>query len=110
MSFFFNVTDGKNTYRAAMLGGAGMNSMRLKFLDKYGLPHSLRDDFIASLEKVRGEKVDILIGNHPGDAQTKEKYERMQNGEENPFLDPSAWHRRLDYCRRQFDDMVARGE
>lgn len=109
MSFFFDVTDGKNTYTAAMFGGAGMNSMRYKFLDAYGLPHSLRDDFLNSLEKVRGEKVDILIGNHPGDAQTAQKYERMLAGEENPFLDPTAWHRRLDYCRGQFDDMVAKG-
>jgi metallo-beta-lactamase class B len=110
MSFFFNVTDGKNTYRAAMFGGAGMNSMRYAFLDKYGLPHSLRDDFLNSLAKVRDEHVDILIGNHPGDAQTKEKYERILAGEENPFLDPTAWHRRLDYCRGQFDDMVAQGK
>lgn len=109
MSFFFDVTDGKNTYTAAMFGGAGMNSMRLNFLDSYGLPHTLRDDFLASLEKVRGEHVDILIGNHPGDAQTAQKYERMKAGEENPFLDPTAWHRRLDYCRGQFDDMVAKG-
>lgn len=109
MSFFFDVTDGKNTYTAAMFGGAGMNSMRYKFLDAYGLPHSYRDDFLTSLEKVRDEHVDILIGNHPGDAQTAQKYERMLAGEENPFLDPTAWHKRLDYCRAQFDDMVAKG-
>ncbi len=110
MSFFFDATDGVNTYRAAMFGGAGMNSMRLKFLDRYGLPHSLRDDFLNSLAKVRDEKVDILIGNHPGDVDTAGKYARMQAGEETPFLDPTAWHRRLDYCRKQFDDMVAKGQ
>ena len=110
MSIFFNVTDGKNTYRAGMLGGAGMNSMKLAFLDKYGLPHSLRCDFLNSLEKVRSERVDIVIGNHPGDVATKEKHERILSGEKNPFLDPSAWHRRLDYCKRQFENMVASGE
>lgn len=108
-SLFFDVTDGKNTYTVAMFGGAGMNSLRYAFLDKYGLPHSLRDDFLVSLERVRDEKVDILIGNHPGDAQTKQKYERMLAGEENPFLDRTAWHRRLDYIKGQFDDMVASG-
>ena len=110
MSFFFDVTDGTDTYRAAMFGGAGMNSMKLQFLDSYGLPHSLRDDFLNSLAKVRDEKVDILIGNHPGDVDTAGKYARMQAGEENPFLDTTAWHRRLDYCRKQFDDMVAGGQ
>ena len=52
----------------------------------------------------------ILIGNHPGDADTKGKYERILAGEENPFLDPAAWHRRLDYIRSQFDKMVADGK
>ena len=109
MSFFFDVTDGKNTYTAAMFGGAGMNSVKYSFLDKYGLPHSLRDDLLHSLDKVWDEKVDILIGNHPGDAQTRQKYERMLAGEENPFLDPTAWHRRLDYIRNQFNEMVEKG-
>ena len=93
-----------------MFGGAGMNSVRYKFLDAYGLPHSLRDDLVASLKKVWDEKVDILIGNHPGDAGTKEKYERILAGEENPFLDPTAWHRRLEYIKGQYDAMVAEGK
>ena len=109
LSFFFDVTDGEKTYTAAMFGGAGMNSLKLKFLDSYGLPHSLRDNFPASLEKVRGEKVDILIGNHPGDADTANKHERIKAGEPNPFIDPTAWHRRLDYIRAQYDEMIAKG-
>ncbi len=108
-SLFFDVTDGENTYKVAMFGGAGMNSISYDFLDKYGLPHSLRDDLVCSLQRVRDEKVDILIGNHPGDAQTQQKYERILAGEENPFLDRTAWHRRLDYIKGQFDDMVASG-
>ena len=109
MSFFFDVTDGERTYRAAMFGGAGMNSMRKPWLDSRGLSYSCRDDFLNSLAKVRDEKVDILIGNHPGDADTAGKHQRMKDGEENPFLDPTAWHRRLDYCRRQFDEMIEKG-
>ena len=110
MSLFFDVTDGKDTYTAAMFGGAGMNSLRKKFLDAYSLPYSLRENFPAAVEKVRHEKVDILIGNHPGDAQTAEKYERIKAGEKNPFLDPSAWGRRLDYILGQYADMLEKGQ
>lgn len=109
MSFFFDVTDGERTYTAAMFGGAGMNSMRLPFLDKYGLPHSLRDDFLNSIEKVRNEKVDILIGNHPGDVDTAGKHERIKAGELDAFIDPTALDRRLAYIRNQFDEMVEKG-
>jgi len=111
MSYFFNVDDGVATYTAAMLGGAGMNSMRLGFLEKYGLSHEHRLAFPKSLEKVRGEHVDILIGNHPGDVNTKGKYEMIKNGaEHNPFIDPTAWHKRLDYCLNQYNEMLASGK
>lgn len=110
MSYFFNVTDGTTTYIAGMLGGAGMNSMKIKFLDSYGLPHSLRDDFLNSLDKISDEKVDILIGNHPGDVDTMGKWEKIKNGKPNPFIDRTALARRLAYCRKQFEDMVAAGE
>ena len=109
LSFFFDVTDGKTTYAAAMFGGAGMNSLYNEFLDSYGLPHSLRDDFLASLEKVRDEHVDIIVGNHPGDSQIIQKYPIFKAGEENPFIDPEAWRRRLDQFRERFEDMVAKG-
>lgn len=107
MSFFFQVEEGNQHYTAAMFGGAGVNSMKKEFLDAYGLPLAYRDVFPQSLEKVRGEKVDIVIGNHPGDADTKGKHERMKAEGVNPFIDPAAWGKRLDYCKKQFDDMIA---
>ena len=110
MSYFFNVSDGNTTYIAGMFGGAGMNSMRKEFLDSYGLPHSLRDDFLLSLDRIRGEHVDILIGNHPGNVDTAGKWKRMKNGEPNPFIDPGMLGKWLATCRKDFDAMVAAGE
>lgn len=110
MSYFFNVDDGKNTYTAGMQGGAGVNSLTNEFLNKYNLPISCREDFVNSMEKIKNEHVDILIGNHPGDVDTKGKYERMQKGEENPFIDSSALERRLAYIMNQFNEMVASGK
>ena len=109
MSYIFNVDDGEQTYMAGMFGGAGMNSMRLEFLDAYGLPHSYREIFLNSIERMRSEEIDILIGNHPGDVDTAGKYLQIKNGQGNPFIDRSALDRRLDYIRRQYDDMIASG-
>ena len=109
MSYFFNVDDGVNTYTAAMFGGAGVNSMTNGFLQARGLPLSLRDTFRQSLDKVRNEKVDVLIGNHPGDVDTAGKWARMKNGEPNPFIDTTALDRRLAYITKQFEDMIASG-
>lgn len=39
MSYFFDVIDGGNTYKAALLGGMGLNSMTKEFLDQYGLSY-----------------------------------------------------------------------
>ncbi len=110
MSFFFNVDDGKDTYIAAMQGGAGVNSLTNTFLREYNLPISCREDFVNSMEKIRHAHVDILIGNHPGDVQTKQKYERMKAGEPNPFIDAGALERRLAYILNQFHEMVASGK
>lgn len=109
MSYFFNVEDGKTSRIAGMFGGAGVNSMTNEFLNAYGLPLSFRDDFINSLEKVKNEKVDILIGNHPGDVDTEGKWQKMKNGGENPFIDPEALSRRLEYIANQFKKMVESG-
>ena len=110
MSYFFNVDDGKDTYIAGMQGGAGVNSLTKRFLEKYNLPISCREDFATSMEKIKNEHVDILIGNHPGDVDTAGKYARMQEGEENPFIDPTALERRLAYIMNQFNKMVASGK
>ena len=110
ISFFFDVTDGEKTYRAAMFGGAGMNSLKLKFLDSYSLPHSLRDDLLNSLEKVRHEKVDIVVGNHPGDAEIRERLPLYKQGKTDIFIDPTGWQRRLAIIRERFDYMIKNNE
>lgn len=110
MSFFFNVDDGKDTYIAGMQGGAGVNSLTNAFLNEYNLPISCREDFVKSMEKIKDEKVDILIGNHPGDVKTAVKYEIIKSGEKNPFIDSKALAKRLAYIMNQFNEMVASGK
>ena len=79
MSFFFNVTDGESTYRAGMFGGAGVHQLKKAYLDKKGmLPLSWRADYLASLERIRGERVEVFVGNHSWNNRTREKFEQMQ--------------------------------
>lgn len=90
-SFFFPVTNGEETVRAGLQGGMGMNSMRRAYLEEKGLPLSLRQDFLAAMDRMKAEPVDLFIGNHLGNNQAPEKYERLINGETRVFIDSKAW-------------------
>lgn len=90
MAFFFDVTDGKTTYRAAMHGGVGENSMKKEYLDKYGLPTKIREQFAPAIMKFIDDPVDILLGNHVHNNDTVGKGLRITETE-NPFIDKTAW-------------------
>ena len=60
-----------------------------------GLPFSLRDDFIKSIEKVYNAPAELHIGNHLGDNKHNEKTTHLGE-EKNPFLDGSTWKWFLD--------------
>lgn len=94
LTFFFNVTDRGREYRAGMFGGAGLNSMALAYLDKYGLPHSLREEFIKGLDRVYDETVEVHLGNHLGDNWHFDKLAKLPC-DENPFVDTTTWQRFL---------------
>ncbi len=100
MSIFFNCCDKGKTYRAGMFGGGGLNSMKRSYLEKYGLPMSLRKDFLQSIDKVYNEKVEVHIGNHLEDNNHQEKMQTAAHGV-NPFLDGSTWKRFLDKRRAE---------
>ncbi len=86
MSFFFDVTDGEKTYRAGMFGGAGVNTLRRDFLEKYNLPFENRQKYIASINKIKEEKVEIFLGNHLQNNKTEEKLKLLEYQKENPFI------------------------
>ena len=93
-AFFFDVSDGKTTLRAAMHGGVGMNSMKRRFLDRYGLSTEIREKFVPAIESFMEEKVDILLGNHVGNNDTVGKGSEITE-DFNPFIDDTAWKKFL---------------
>lgn len=100
MSLFFNVTEKGRELRAGMFGGGGLNSMGKAYMDKYGLPYSLREQFIASIDRIFDEHIDVHVGNHLGDNAHYHKLEKI-GGEVNPFVDGSTWKAFLSSRRAQ---------
>ena len=91
MSYFFNVSDGEREYIAGLHGGMGINTLTRQFLDAYSLPHTLREDFVRSMNRLNEEHVDIFLGNHMQHNDTKGKAARVREGEAFAFVNPDEW-------------------
>lgn len=105
-SFFWNIeVDGK-IYRAGTMGGAGKNTLVSEYVHKLGLEkENWRGAFRQSIARCRREKVDVFVGNHCGQNQTPERYQRLCAGDKNAFLDPEAWGNFLDQCERTLNTL-----
>ena len=101
-SYFFML--GNN--RVGIHGGAGLNTLVGEYLDSMGLPYSLRDDYLESMEKLKGEKIDIFLGNHLSQNDTAGKYERLMAGESEAFVDPEGWTDFLENCKKNLRELV----
>ena len=110
MSFFFNVSDGEKTYRAGTFGGAGLNTLSREFLDEHNRSYSSRDDYFNSIKKIRGEVVEIFLGNHLGNNRTEEKLSLLETSEVNPFIENSQaeWEAFLDSRKKSLEDLIAK--
>ena len=106
MSYFFNVTDGKETFRAGLHGGMGINTLTKEFLDNYALSYSLRDDFKNSMLRLNQEKVDIFLGNHMQHNNTIEKAQMLKNGMKYAFVDPCEWEKYNLWCIDNLNNLI----
>ena len=106
MAFFFDVTDGKTTYRAAMHGGVGLNSMKKSFLQRYGLTTETREKFIPFIDSFINERVDIFLGNHVGNNDTVGKSIKITDTY-NPFIDSTAWKSFLEKTKAEYIKMIS---
>lgn len=102
-SFFFDVLDGEKTYKVGYFGGTGFLTLYKDYLTKYGLDLSLRTEFIKTIEKLKGIKVDVMLGNHPPHNKTLEKrLEMLKNANKNPFIDANEWNNYLELLYNQY--------
>ena len=109
MSFLFDVTDGKNTYKACMFGGAGINTMTKEFIEKNNLTYDHRQKFLDSIERLKKLPVDINIGNHVGGNNTVENLKALEeNPENNPFVNPQQWKDFLKERKERILEIIAK--
>ncbi len=110
MSYFFDVVQDGITYKTALHGGMGINTMCRSFLDKYGLPYSLRTEFFLAMDRLAAEPVDVFLGNHMYHNHTTEKTARVLAGEALAFVDPAEWRAYALWCKENLANMIAEEE
>jgi len=90
MAYFLDIVETGRHYTVGLHGAPGLNTLTVEYLEQYGLPLNRRAAYVASLERLKRQKVDIFIGAHPGQNDTLGKGSRLKEGA-NPFIDSSAW-------------------
>ena len=103
-SYFFNVTDGERTLTACLHGGAGLNTLCRPYCEAHGV--NWRADFVASLQSVMDEPVDIFLGNHTPQNDTAGRMDRLMKGEKDAFVDRSAWRAFLESVLALYEQML----
>ena len=106
MSYFFDVTDGRETFRAGLHGGMGINTLSREYLNRYDLPYSLRADFVSAMERLAEERVDIFLGNHMQHNKTGEKADRVRAGDKYAFVNPDEWSPYCLWCIDHLEDVI----
>lgn len=95
---------------AATWGGTGISSMHGQWCRDLGLPAQKADTMLESVKKLRRERVDINLGNHPPQNCTLEKRQWMlEHPGENPFVNETCWNIMLDEVEARTLDMIKNG-
>lgn len=96
MSMFFDTSYEGKTYRAGLFGGIGTGALTLPYACYDEYEEDRTKQMLDSIERVRGERVDVHLGNHPENNRTLQKREKQLKEGGNPFIDPESWGKMLD--------------
>jgi len=99
LALFINSTIEGKPVRCAMHGGIGLNTCESSYMKEHNI--NWRGDYAATMDKLGNEQVDVVLGNHPGQARVFERLENAKPGE-NPFYDPTAWRSFISENKRKF--------
>jgi len=102
VAIFFDMDGPEGIKRCGYYGGFGFNTLQKDYLIEIGDPEfKTRQTYLDSLAKVRGQKVEVFLGNHCINNDTlgrREKQLADPTGP-NPFVDDRAWAAYLDEKR-----------
>lgn len=104
VSLFFETEQDGKKYRVGMFGGAGANTLAQGKFDYDGC----REDYRASINRLRGERVDVFIGNHTWNNNTEEFGKILMETGENKFIDSTLWTNFLDFCEKRLDRTISK--
>ena len=110
LSFFFDVTDGEETFRAGMHGGVGINTLNRQFMQKNHISPEMRNLFFAGLERLKSERVEIFLGNHVGNNDTAGKLAKVAAGDKKAFVRPEEWIPFLNARAKELRDLIQKEE
>lgn len=88
--------------RLAMFGGAGVNTLKKGAFDY----PDCRRDYLASLVRLKQERVDVMVGNHVWNNDTERKGRHLLETGENLFADASLWPRFLEFCEDRLKSIM----
>lgn len=92
ITIFFNAEQDGKSYRCALFGGATMLTTYHEHMRRYPGTMDLQQAFLTSIERVRNENVDVVLGNHTVQNDTLVKRKQMLEEEgTNPFINPEEW-------------------
>lgn len=105
VSFFYDSVENGKTYRVGMFGGAGVNTLHKDAFDFDGC----REAYLKSIDRLRKEKVDVVIGNHTWNNDTYGKALKLLANEGNDFIDDTLWHKFLNSCENRLTELIKKG-
>ena len=79
-------------------------------MDKYGLSYDCRENFIKSCDRLKEEKVDIVLGNHLTQNDSIGKAKRVSEGETEAFVDKTEWDNYIEGIKKTMKDKNARSK
>jgi metallo-beta-lactamase class B len=94
------VTDGGKTYNVVIIGSPNVNP-------GYKLAHNaaypqIASDYIRTWRVLKSLPCDIFLGAHGDYFGLVEKYPRMKQGSENPFIDPDGYKKYVTQKEKDF--------
>lgn len=111
-SFFFSIDHNGEKLVCGMHGGLGAGVLSKEALAASHLPLSVRDTYLASLDKVMDYHVDVLLPSHAKHAVDHDIFQIAASDDRsgNGFIDSTAWKRMIQSKKSEMLKMIEEGK
>ncbi len=111
-SLFFDVNHKGKSLTCAHHGGIGSTFLARDNLSKVGIPLSVRDIYLESIDRVRNMKADIVLPDYPGIFIGHDfwRIADSDDGSGDGFIDSEAWGRMLDAKKQEILNLMLQEE